>query len=59
MTDQTVMTVKDGTHLADVGHLSWPVGVLHVLEERRFVSKRQFADLTLAWGGTIMDGCTI
>lgn len=51
MTDQTGMAVKDGTHLADIGHLSWPVGVLHVLEERRFVSKRQLTDLTLAWGG--------
>lgn len=41
--------MKDGARLADVGHLSWSVSVLHVLEERRLVRKRQLADLTRAW----------
>lgn len=41
--------MKDRARLADVGHLSWSVSVLHVLEERRLVRKRQLTDLARAW----------
>lgn len=44
-----VATVKGRARLADVGHLSWSVSVLHVLEERGLVSKRQLTDFTPAW----------
>ena len=34
------------TNLANIGHLSWFVGVLHVMQEHRLTLKRPLTDLT-------------
>lgn len=40
----------EATHLADIGHLSWFVGVLHVPQEPLFTAKLQLTDLTFGCG---------